>query len=109
MPALERSRWSLLADSDRHRFARAACAAAAVAALVACGGRKASEERAANSSDVPQVVSECLRYEEKIRVCMHRDTGFANRPMLLARTDADRARIGAMCSENLRRLEAACR
>jgi hypothetical protein len=73
-----------------------------VVALAACGGRKGSEAK-------PEPVTECVQYEDTLKTCMHRDTGFARQPSLLPTTDADRVRIAAICAEDLRRLQIACR
>jgi hypothetical protein len=68
-----------------------------------CGARGTTD------SGAPEPVPECLQYESALGTCFHRDVGFALQPGLLAQTDADRRRIGAMCTQNLKRLRAACR
>lgn len=76
-----------------------------VAALGTSGCRMGRADDAAP----PKPVAECLQYEAKLNACFHRDASIASQPMLLAKTDADRDRIAAKCSENLKRLETACR
>ena len=80
---------------------------AAVALIAACGGHRASSE---GSGGVPiEPVAECREYEDALKTCFQRDTGFASQPDLLPKTDADRVRLGALCAENLQRLKRACR
>lgn len=68
--------------------------------LVACGGDAVD----------PTAVPECQLYEAKIASCLHRfSAGFATQASLIPKTKADRERIREQCSENLARLEKACR
>ena len=84
----------------------AAWAMAAISLVAACGGHKASSE---DGGVAIEPVAECREYEDTLKTCFHRDTKFASQPGLLPKTDADRVRIGTLCSENVRRLKTACR
>jgi hypothetical protein len=75
-----------------------------VPAFVACGGHKASGE-----APSAEPMAECDQYQALMRRCLHRDVPMAQNVMQLAKTDADRERFRAVCSENLARLAAACR
>jgi hypothetical protein len=57
----------------------------------------------------PQPVEECVAYEAAVRRCMHQDVAIATQPAFTAVTEAEKARIRAMCNENLARIERACR
>jgi hypothetical protein len=85
------------------RTARALALFVGLLALSACGGKHEGER----SSPTP--VEECRQYEDAVRRCFHRDVSIATQPSLLAVTKADRERIGASCSENLKRIQQACR
>jgi hypothetical protein len=71
--------------------------------LMACGSK------ASPTDDSARPVDTCLEYETAIDTCLHRDAAIAHQPSLLAKTDAERGRIRAVCAENLRRLKTACR
>jgi hypothetical protein len=75
-----------------------------VPASVACGGHKAS-------GDAPSAepVAECVQYQTLMQRCLRRDVPLARDQLRLAKTDADRERIRAVCSANLARLAVACR
>lgn len=92
----------------RHGFRRgklrAATAVLGIALLVATGCRGR-----AGRSDQGEPVAECQEYERALSACLHQDQPFATQPALLAKSDADRARIGALCTEKMIRLRAACR
>lgn len=83
------------------RLAMLAGAIAALALTVACGGKK--------SAPTPEPVAECVQYETKLNVCLHRDARIASQDTLLPKSDEERARIRALCSESLKRIEVACR
>jgi hypothetical protein len=57
----------------------------------------------------PEPVAQCLEYQSALESCFHRTSAVASQTALLAQNDDDRARIGAMCSENLSRLRTSCR
>jgi hypothetical protein len=57
----------------------------------------------------PEPVEECRQYETALNACFHRDVSVANQASLLPKSDADRRRIKALCSENLKRIQIACR
>jgi hypothetical protein len=65
----------------------------------ACGGKGSSGE----------AVPECKQYEAALDSCFHRDSGFAERPEMIPKTDADRKRIAELCTVNLARIKVACR
>lgn len=80
-----------------------------ILAFVASLGTTGCRMGRADDATPPEPVAECVQYEAKLNACFHRDASVASQPTLLARTDSDRERIGAMCSDNLKRLETACR
>jgi hypothetical protein len=92
----------------QHRAFRAQVLALAlggtVTAAAACGGHKAS-----GSAPNAEPVAECLQYQSLMQRCLHRDVPMTQNMMQLVKTDADRERFRAVCSENLERLSAACR
>jgi hypothetical protein len=50
-----------------------------------------------------------VRYERALGACFHREVSVAQQPGLLPASDADRARTEALCTENLHRIQLACR
>lgn len=74
----------------------------AFALLSACGSHK-------STSDKPEPVPECVEYERLLTTCYHRNVPFANQPILIPKTDSERDRVKALCSENIQRLMTACR
>jgi hypothetical protein len=69
--------------------------------MTGCGGK--------HDPPQPEPVEECLQYEAAVRSCFHRDAAIASQAALLPATAADRQRIRAVCSENLQRIQKACR
>jgi hypothetical protein len=68
--------------------------------VLGCGGAKGSHG---------ETVPECRQYEQALDSCFHRDSGFAERPEMIPKTDADRKRIAELCMVNLARIKVACR
>jgi hypothetical protein len=66
--------------------------------LCACGGKGVNGE----------TVPECRQYEAALDACYHRDSGFAEQPAMIPKTDADRKRIAELCTVNLARIKVAC-
>jgi hypothetical protein len=64
----------------------------------ACGGKGGSGD----------TVPECKQYEQALDACYHRDSGFAEQPSMIPKTDADRKRIAELCKVNLARIKVAC-
>jgi hypothetical protein len=73
----------------------------ALAASSGCGGHKSSEP--------PEPVAECVQYEQAVARCFHREVPFANKPAVLPKSEAERAQIKVLCTQNLHRLLVACR
>jgi hypothetical protein len=73
----------------------------AMLALACCGGH--------HDPPHPEPVEECRLYEAAVKNCFHRDISIASQASLLPATDADRERVRAMCSNNLQRIQKACR
>jgi hypothetical protein len=78
----------------------------AVVVFAGCGGHKDASQ---SETGALEPIAECKAYEDELRTCFHRETSFASQPDLLAKTDADRARVRALCADNIGRLKKACR
>jgi hypothetical protein len=94
----------ILRVSTAPRVVRGAVLLALVVGAAACGGHRhggAPAERAP--------VEACVRYEQALGTCFHRSVSIAEHPTLLPGSDAERARTEALCTENLHRIQLACR
>jgi hypothetical protein len=100
------TRWPLPAEEEermrRGAFRAVAGMTFAVAVTALCAA-------CSSGSSQSQLVAECVDYQNALVSCFHRSSSVASQPALLAKNDDDRARIGAMCSENLARLRTSCR
>jgi hypothetical protein len=76
------------------------CATLLLLLSVGCGGGKGSNNG--------EPVAECRQYEAALDACYHRDSGFAEQPAMIPKTDADRKRIAELCTVNLARIKVAC-
>ena len=74
---------------------------AVLALACGCGGKRPSSDA--------EPVAECAQFETAMNACFGRHSSVARTPALLPKSDADRERIRAMCSENLERIRIACR
>jgi hypothetical protein len=83
---------------------RGAVALVVCAVAIGCSGGKASPPEATTDLRVP----ECEEYGRKMAACFHHDELATDMPVL-ARDEADRARMGIACSQSLGRLAVACR
>ena len=87
--------------SSKRRIRLFASALVTVALAASCGGKKPSPG--------PEPVAECVQYEAKLKACLHRDVPIASQAALLPKSDEERAQVKALCSENLKRIQVACR
>jgi hypothetical protein len=71
-----------------------------------CGGK--SESRNTGPVEMKPLEA-CLRYESVMNSCFHRNVSFAHQAELMPTSEADRERIETMCSDNLARVQTACR
>jgi hypothetical protein len=70
----------------------------------------ACAKHAADEEPPPgEPVAECVAYEHLLASCMHRKTDFAAQAILKPSSPDERAKVRTVCSDNLRRLQAACR
>jgi hypothetical protein len=92
---------SSLPTSDRRRRRWLEWSFAIAVVMTGCGGK--------HDSGAPEPVEECKQYEVAVNRCLHRNIDFASQPSLLPATAVDRERIRAVCSENLQRIQKACR
>jgi hypothetical protein len=80
----------------------------AVCALaLGCSGR--SEPSSSKATDPSQPIEACERYAAAVKTCLHRDVGFMSQAALRPKTEAERERISALCSDNLERIQQTCR
>jgi hypothetical protein len=75
--------------------------AAALSASIACS--RPDDPVAA------EPIAECTAYEQTFNRCLHRDLRIASTEDLIPKTRADEARIRQLCTENLGRIQKACR
>jgi hypothetical protein len=54
-------------------------------------------------------LAECAAYEQTFNRCLHRDLRIAHDETLIPKTRADQDRIRQVCTENLTRIQMACR
>src|SRR5215472_7313412 len=84
---------------------RALPVVAVVVFVCACRGRSHDDHESARI----EPVEECKQYQALVASCLHRDIAFAEQEQLLPKTEADRAQIRQICTDNLGRLKRACR
>jgi hypothetical protein len=103
--------------SSRARHPRKGNARWLIAAALTCGGRILGAAVllpaigcSGKSDRVPsEPVPECVEYEKTVASCFHRPLAIANQPSLIPKTRGEREQIRALCTQNLNRIQSACR
>jgi len=86
-------------------MSRAPAIACLLWAAVGCGS--GGSDKPASAAAEP--VAECRQYESALGACFHRRVSVANHASLQVANNDDRARVRALCLENLQRIKTACR
>ena len=86
-------------------MSRAAAIVCLLSGAVGCGWGGSDKTGSAAS----EPVAECRQYESALGACFHRRVSVANHPSLRVANNDDRARVRALCLENLQRIKTACR
>jgi hypothetical protein len=77
-------------------------------AALACACHSGASSASGDGAN-PAPVEECKTYEAAVNACFHRNLSIAHQTSLLPKSEDDRRRIAALCTENLQRIRTACR
>lgn len=99
---------TLLFRNSAEACARAFALVGAIVLSAGCSSKLHPSGSAAEPESV-ELVDECKQYENALTTCFHREVTLASHESLVPKSKADRERVRALCANNLKRIQAACR